>query len=61
MLGGITMKVFLLIHSGPYDADIVYGIYSSIENAKIAQSNPDVSRFAEIKELELDATHTLGV
>lgn len=53
------MKVFLLVCPEQDDYDRIYGVYSSLENATIAQSNPDVF-CAEIKELELDTTHVGG-
>lgn len=60
MLGITAMKtVFLLIRKEQDDYDEIYGVYSSHENAEIAQNNPDVF-CADIKELELDTTYTLG-
>lgn len=54
------MKVFLLISMASYDLDIIYGIYSSLENAEIAQSGIQDAN-AEIKELKLDTTYVGGV
>lgn len=60
MLGGAAMKVYLLVCPEQDDYDQIYGVYSSHENAVIAQSNPDVF-CADIKEIELDTTYTLGI
>lgn len=54
------MKVFLLIQTEQDDFDIIYGVYSSRENAVVAQNNPDV-HWSEIKEMELDTTYVGGV
>lgn len=51
------MKVYLLIRTEQIDYDEIYGIYSSRENAEVAINNPRV-HCAEIKEFELDVTHT---
>lgn len=54
------MKVFLLIRTEQDDFDVIYGIYSSLENANIASHNENFHG-AEIKEVQLDVTYELGV
>lgn len=54
------MNVFLLIRTEQDDFDVIYGIYSSLENANIASNNENV-HCAHIKEVQLDVTYERGV
>lgn len=57
------MKLFLLIRTERDDFDVIYGVYSSLANAEIAQRGRENDRDfgSDIKELELDTTYAGGV